>query len=254
MNKEKFLESGLLEQHILGLTTPEEDRIVQEHLQTFPDLKEEVNDLHQAMEQYAMMHAIPPPESEQALPTHTTSSIPSSTARKYSFNWSLLAAFLLAVLSFFLFRGNQQQKQTITQLEAKYASLKAYYQDEQNETRTQILILAKIQDPNTSSTILNGPANHFAIAYWNPILKEGWLDPTKLPVLPAGKQYHVWGEVDNEMVNIGMILPNNRSLVPIQYLDNMTKFQITQEEIFTNNSTATGQVIAESELQYGYYK
>lgn len=249
MDKEKFINSGLLEQHVLGLTSPEEDQIVRQHLEAFPDLRQEVDNLHQAMNQYAIMHAIPPNKEEQAISSPALhNSYSSNTEQHTTFNWSLLAAILLAVFSFYLFRSNQQQQLTITQLEAEYAALKTYHQDDQEKTRAQILILAKIQDPNTMSIVLNGPTGHFAIAYWNPTLKEAWLDPTKLPAILPGKQYHIWGQVDEKMINIGSISPNSRALIPVQYFDNAKSIRITQEDISSTPSITSLEIIAEGHL------
>ena len=59
MTKEEFLKSGLIEQHVLGLTSPEEEMVVQQFLQQHPEMQEEVEALHNAMHQYASQYAIP---------------------------------------------------------------------------------------------------------------------------------------------------------------------------------------------------
>ena len=232
MNKKQFLNSGLLEQFVLGLTSPEEDKIVQEYLLRFPELNNEVNALHQAMEQYAMQHSIPPPESQYPADTFESKSYVSNN--DYSFNWSLLAAVLLACLSFYLFRSNQQQQKNILQVEAEHAALKTYCQASQEKAQAQLLILDKIQHPHTQAVVLAGSAiapSHFAIAHWNHTLKEGWIDPAKLPILPKGKQYQVWADINGEMISIGLIHPNSRELITIAYLANAESINITEEEL-----------------------
>lgn len=232
MNKEQFLNTGLLEQFVLGLTSPEEDKIVQEHLLRFPELNNELNALHQAMEQYALQHSIPPPKSQ--FPAETLEANAYVAADDYRFNWSLLTAVLLACLSFYLFRSNQQQQKNILQIEAEHAALKTYCQASQDKVQAQLLILDKIQHPNTQSIVLAGTAiapSHFAIAYWNPTLKEGWLDPTKLPILPKGKQFQVWADINGEMISIGLIPPNSRELISIAYLAGAESINITEEAL-----------------------
>ena len=39
MNKEEFLTSGLIEQYVLGLTSPEEDRIVERFAEEYPEIE-----------------------------------------------------------------------------------------------------------------------------------------------------------------------------------------------------------------------
>lgn len=232
MNKEQFLNSGLLEQFVLGLTSPEEDQIVQENLDRFPELSNELIDLHQAMEQYALQHSIPPPKSQysaQAIdyPVHRSDN-------DYRFNWTMLASILLACLSFYLFRSNQQQQKEILQVEAEHAALKTYCQASQDKAQAQLLILDKVHHPHTESIVLAGTAiapAHFAVAHWNPTLKEGWIDPAKLPILPPGKQYQIWADINGEMVSVGLIPPNSRELISVAYLLNTESINITEEEL-----------------------
>lgn len=61
MNKEKFLRSGLLEQYALGLTNAEDSEKVEQFLESFPELRNELNAMQKAIEQYAEAHAVPPP-------------------------------------------------------------------------------------------------------------------------------------------------------------------------------------------------
>ncbi|WP_367388738.1 anti-sigma factor [Lewinella sp. LCG006] len=232
MNKQQFLNSGLLEQFVLGLTSPEEDKIVQQYLHKFPELNNELNALHQAMDQYALQHAIPPPKSQYPAEAYDANAYVSDS--HYRFNWSLLTTIVLAFLSFYLFRNNQHQQKDILQIEAEHAALKTYCQTSQDKVQAQLLMLDKIQHPHTQSIVLAGteiaPA-HFAVAHWNPTLKEGWLDPTKLPILPKGKQYQVWADINGEMISIALIPPNSRELISIAYMDNAESINITEEAL-----------------------
>ena len=53
MDKERFLESGLLEQYVLGLTSEEETREVERYAQAFPEIRAEIDLLRKAVRQYA---------------------------------------------------------------------------------------------------------------------------------------------------------------------------------------------------------
>lgn len=234
MSKEQFLKSGLLDQFALGLTSPEEDKIVQQYLHRFPELSNELNALHQAMEQYALQHSIPPPPPKSQYPAQAVEPPSYAGDTGYSFNWAMLASILLAGLSFYLFHNNQQLQKDILQIEAKHAALKTYYQASQDKAQAQLLILDKVHHPHTESIVLAGTAiapAHFAVAHWNPTLKEGWLDPAKLPILPKGKQYQVWADINGEMISIGLVPPNSRELISIAYLFDAESINITEEEL-----------------------
>ncbi|WP_020534427.1 anti-sigma factor domain-containing protein [Lewinella cohaerens] len=232
MDKEQFLNSGLLEQYVLGLTSSEEDQIVQQYLEVFPELNSEVNVLHQAMQQYAMQQSIAPPKS-QPPPFLSDSSKPARDIIG-NFNWSRLVIVGLLGLSFFFFRTNQQQGKAIMQVEAEYAALKTYCQASQSKVHAQQLTLEKVHHPHTTSILLSGTTiapGFFALAHWNPTLKEGWIDPTKLPTLPKGKQYQVWADVDGEMISVGLIPPQSQELISITYIAHAASINITAEEL-----------------------
>ena len=90
----------------------------------------------------------------------------------------------------------------------------------------------KTKLPSTQRYVVQGTdiaPNAFAVAYWNPDLKEGWLDPTKLPELPDDRQYQIWADVHGEMISIGLIPKDNNTLVTINYLQEAESINITQE-------------------------
>lgn len=61
MDKEEFIQSGLLEQYVLGLTSDEESEIVEYHLDLFPDLRQDMFLLQIGVASYAAQYAVPPP-------------------------------------------------------------------------------------------------------------------------------------------------------------------------------------------------
>ena len=231
MTKEEFLKSGLIEQHVLGLTSPEEEQMVQHFLQQHPELMEEVEGLHSAMHQYASQYTIPAPDAmgTEAPPANMTS-LPRTAGGGRFWLYTLLLVF--AGGCFWLFNNNQQQQQDITQLEAEYAALDDYCDKHTKVARAAQALIAKTNLPTTQRYVVGGttiaPAA-FAIAYWNPDLEQGWLDPTKLPQLPADRQYQIWADVHGEMISIGLIPKDDDTLVTINFLDEAESINITQE-------------------------
>lgn len=231
MTKEEFLKSGLIEQHVLGLTSPEEEEIVDHFLQMYPELKAEVEELHNAMQSYANQYAIPTPEA-QSIGTVPASQGAQAVAVKTPAWWVYAAMVILGGLCFWFWRGDQQNQQRITQLEAEYAALASYCDQHEQKARAVQALYDKTKLPTTHKLVLKGTGlapDCFAVAYWNPDLKEGWLDPTKLPNLPADKQYQVWADVNGEMISIGLIPTGNNNLVTINYLPEAESINITEE-------------------------
>lgn len=232
MTKEEFLKSGLIEQHVLGLTSPEEEQIVQQFMQLHPELRAEVEALHQAMHQYASQYTIPTAEDSlsSTRPPEALPMVKSSTASY----WLYGLALLLGIASSLLWYQNKGQQQNIVKLEAEYAALASYCDQHEQKARAAQAMLDKTKLPTTAKYMLSGTQiaeGSFAVAYWNPDLKEGWLDPTKLPELPASKQYQVWADVHGEMISIGLIPKDGNALIAINYLPEAESINITQEEL-----------------------
>lgn len=232
MTKEEFLKSGLIEQHVLGLTSPEEEMVVQQFLQQYPEMRDEVESLHNAMHQYASQYAIPSPDDvlDKANPVSQPVAEAPRAARSPLLLYTLL--FLLAGASMWLYNSNHRQGQNIIQLEAEYASLKEYCDQHDAENRRAQALLDKTKLPTTEKLVVSGTSiapQCFAVAYWNPELKEGWLDPTKLPPLADDRQYQIWADVHGEMISIGLIPKDQNSLITINYLPEAESINITQE-------------------------
>ena len=56
MTKEEFIKTGLCEQYVLGLTTLEESKTVEEMLLAYPELKKNCVKLEGCIEKYAREH------------------------------------------------------------------------------------------------------------------------------------------------------------------------------------------------------
>lgn len=232
MDKEQFLKSGLLQQFVLGLTTPEEDQIVNNCLMKFPELKSEVNDLHQSLEQYASNQLLNTDNENTA----SSSVSPSPVVPVFAYRNITQVAIMLAIAGLLTWSFINQQKQIeqIGHLKAEYAALEAFCQQNQQKYNTAQALLTSAHAKDTQPVLLKGTAlapGHFAVAYWNPTAKGAWVDPTDLPSLPANKQYQVWADIDGEMISVGLIPTNSKELVTIHYLPQAESLNVTQEKL-----------------------
>ncbi|MCB0635045.1 MAG: anti-sigma factor [Lewinella sp.] len=251
MDKEKFLQSGLLEQYVLGLTDEAEEQLVQQYLQTFPELQHEVDEMRRALEQYAAEHAIPPPKHLRKQVLTEIDQLASeknspAKSQKRTFSWSAIAAILLAIAGTWLFRAWQQSDRAVTRLEARYAALVDSCEEDRQQCAAQQALFAKLRDPATHSILLTGTPlapGHFALAYGNESQHEGWLDPTALPPLPEDKQFQIWADVDGEMISIGLIPRTGDSLIVLEYLEAAASINITIEPLGGSEHPTVSQLI-----------
>lgn len=239
MDKKQFLQSGLLEQYVLGLTDELENEIVESHLRTFPELRDEIAAMQRALEQYAAQHAIPPPKNLRGQVLSEIEQLESeknapAVRRKRTFSWSAAAFILLACLSSWLLWSWQQSHREIEHLNARYAALAENCERQRERAAARAALFEYLHLPSTQSILLSGTPlapGHFALAYWNPERRAGWLDPTDLPALKPDEQYQVWADVHGEMISIGLIPPGSRAVLELDYLAEAESINVTVEPV-----------------------
>lgn len=60
MNVTEYIQSGILEVYVLGITTPEETKEVEEMAKQHPEVRAEIDKISKDIELYAEMHAVTP--------------------------------------------------------------------------------------------------------------------------------------------------------------------------------------------------
>lgn len=238
MEVKDIISSGLFELYITGLTSTEETLQVEQWADQYPEVKQEIKELQQVMENYAMAEAIAPDESlkekillkiqtdesvKEKIFSRIESSSPSLQPERslknisernegavvYKmpsyFKWAVAACIILLLGSFFL---------TYT-FYNKYQNASADYLSAQNELQKQQQLaeaMHKDMDVVTNKyaqpVVLNGTEkapDALAKIFWMKNTGDVYVDPTNLPQTPAGMQYQLWAIVDGKPVDAGMI-------------------------------------------------
>ncbi len=241
MDKASFLESGLLEQYALGIVTPNEEREVEAHLEEFPELREELEQMRQAMEAYALNHAIPPPldaksqiiKDIETLEKHAAPPTSASNLPSWLIAACLTALCIACGLSLWQINRLQKDNQSLVNgLEECSRSNDQY---------------ALISDPSTRPFQLQGSANAptaSALVYWNPLQKKALLNAAALPPLPENEQYQIWADVDHVMLSLGTIDKDQIAFQNIEYLDNATSLNITIEPLGGSKTPNVARLVA----------
>ena len=231
MNKEKFLNSGLLEQYVLGLTTVEENKLVEHYADTFPEVREELRSLKGAMDAYVADHISParPGAGRAAVENGWTAPAGKISFKGIGLPWIIACVFGLII--FYLSQARTADRRHLTQLEAEHAALQQYYdRDHQDEDRQRTMTSA-IQDSRTVSTVLQPAADSelsaFAVYHYNPATEKNWLDATQLPFLEPARVYNVWNVGLEEPQLIGTLRDNRRQLLELTYRPASQAVEIT---------------------------
>ena len=248
MELKDIISSGLLELYILGLSSDEENIQVQQWIKQYPEVAKEIDEIQNAMEQYATGNAIEPDISvkqkildklninltqQRVAPVFAENNKGTKVYRMSSFvRGAAAACFILFIVSLVV-------NYTFYN---KYKSASANLQVAQNELAKQKEIAAGmskdmdvVTDKNALPVVLNGtPHAPDALAkiFWMKNTGDVYVDPTNLPQPAAGKQYQLWAIVNGKPVDAGMI-STKTGIYKIQKMKSFGKadaFAITLEK------------------------
>jgi hypothetical protein len=110
--------------------------------------------------------------------------------------------------------------------------------------------LQKLNNPDAKKYVFNGnerAKNLKTVAYINPVEKTSMIDVITLPQLPKEQHYEIWAELQDRMVNLGIIDESDRRLKPIPYMEDALALSI---KIGTSGKTdETNTEVAEISLK-----
>ena len=274
MEIKDIISSGLLELYISGLTSIEETRQVDQWVSQYPEVKDELNSIQEAMEIYALDHAIKPDDSIKAkilsriadtgsshssvavpytMKADTSSEIsnPDTVVKSMNFYKFLAAAsvILLIISSSVAYNFYSKYKDTNEQFVAVNEKLKKDEFKDQAMHSAMEVMTNKYARP----VMLNGtPHSPEAVAkiYW--MKDKGgdvYVDPTNLPDLPTNKQYQLWAIIDGKPADAGMISKDKGTyhIQKMKSFGNVQAFAITMETD-GGNPTPKGDMIVISKI------
>lgn len=239
MNKQDFLASGLLEQYVLGLTTPEEAQEVEAHLEAFPELQEELFAMQEALEDYAALHAIPPaPGKRRAPASGGKTPVQSENFPRWIrllvwfFPWFMfLSVVTLGVMGSWLWRHNTQLKAQLASRDAEIAQwLHRCHTQHFEQQALALLIHPDTRVIRLSPVDVAQPDQQLgAIAYWNPTAGKVYFNPSSLPDPPEDHQFQVWADIDGRMVSMGLLPRQTHQLVALHFHPRAASINVTLE-------------------------
>ena len=222
MNKEAIISSGLLELYAMGLTSAEETRQVEDWVNQYPEIRQELDAIESSLESYAQAHAMQPPSSvkdkifshiasEQASDANKISSINAAPATQKIYRIPTYfkvaaAAIIIVLIGSVALNYSYYSKYQSANNELQVAQEKLKQNEQANlAMKTDINVMS---DKNSLPVVLKGtPHAPDALAkiYWMKNTGEVYVDPSNLPSAPAGKQYQLWAIIDGKPVDAGMI-------------------------------------------------
>jgi len=244
-----YIESGILEQHVLGMSTPQESAEVIRYAAKYPVLQEEINSIEETLFKFGQAQAINPSVDLKAkiisqldakvydLPNDKNT--PPKDESTGMSRWELLGmilAIIFAAGTYYFHKQNNALVNEKNELQTKHQALLA--QCEKNKNGEAILIkhMAVLKDLNTQPVVMEGtplsPESN-AVVYWNGDSKSALLNIASLPIPSKDKQYQLWAIVDGKPVDMGVfdLGQDIAKLKEVPFIQNPQAFAVTLEPL-----------------------
>jgi anti-sigma-K factor RskA len=241
-----FLESDILERHLLGDTTEIETLQAERYIAMYPEVRKVYNKLQENLETYAKLHAVQTPNG---LKEKIIARIRSEQAgRRKFFRYAMAASvvtFMFASASYFFWDQNQSLQEENNMVSNKIKLLEEDMKQQLEDVRNQFIVLNNPQTKKYNVRGNNNAKELKAVAYINPVKKLSYINVKKLPHLPENQCFQMWAEVNGEMLNLGIIEEATKSdnLLALPYAKNAIGY-ITIEPKGGNQNPTVENIVA----------
>lgn len=243
-----FLQSGLIEKYVLGSTTANENLEVEHYISTYPEVEEEYIKLQDNLEIMSKANAVEAPKFilDSVLEEIKDKPVINLSSTKQKTPWysiaASIAAFIFAGSALLLFVHNKalvKENQTVVDEIFDLRNDIKKNNDKLDEVMRQFM---KLNNPETEKYVLRGnerAKDLKTVAYINSVDKTSMIDIVELPRLPKDQNYQIWAELQDRMVNLGILNPSNKKLQSIPYLEDALGLSITIEKKGVKSNIAT---------------
>lgn len=271
MNIQEYISSGIIENYVLGATSPEENEEIEKLAQQYPEIQSEIEANQLALGEYVMQFKQNPPfelrgkilEQIAQLEEETVQEDAKKNEEQVDKSRSLWIPW---------FRENQYQPYlvaaSITLVISVVANIFLYFKWLETKQELYIaqhentIIAQELENYKTTQDILMDRANRLTelkgseefpqglvAVYWNQRTNNVYLQVKDLPDPPAGKQYQLWSVHNGKVDDAGMI-ELDQAIDDIQKMKNVAQvdaFVITLEKK-GGVPVAEGKIYAQGQL------
>jgi len=253
-----FLESGLLDKYLIGDTNTVENVEVERYIAAYPEVKEEYALLQDHLELVAKTQAIIPNpntldsilgaiDEKPVLQLHTT--------RKTPFWFGIaasIAALVFAGTSYLFYNQNQILLNENNTIADEIFDLRDDINSNNDKLDDVMRQFMRLNNPETEKYVLRGndrAKDLKTVAYINPIDKSSLIDVVSLPELSEEQCYQMWAQLQDKMVNLGILDINDRKLISVPYIEDALSLSITIEPKGGNKNASIENSVAQIPLK-----
>lgn len=210
MNIQEYISSGIIENYVLGLASPEERMEFEQLCAQYPELAEARNNFELALEKQVLENASVPPagvkekiwSAFQQTPSSKTPKIITmepTTNRSSGLRWVAAASIILFLAAgFFAYNFYDKNKKLVNSNKELQARI---------NQKDSLLDEQKIMsDPNITVISMVGtrPGAPSANVYWDTTSSNVFLVVKNMPKLASDKQYQLWALIEGKPVDLGL--------------------------------------------------
>lgn len=241
-----FMDSGLLDGYILGTTTPYENLEVESFIAEYPEVEAEYERLQNNLEILAKAHTVEAPkyilnavideiteDNTQDIPVIQMHTSPTHKRTPWFSIAASIAALIFAGMAFLLYEQNVSLSHENQVVVDEIFDLRSDIEDNNKRLENVMLQFMKLNNPETEKYVLRGNSRAKdlkTVAYINAVDKTSMIDVVSLPKLPDNQTYQIWAELQDRMVNLGILDESERKLKTIPYMENALGLSITIEQ------------------------
>ncbi|WP_296313439.1 anti-sigma factor [Winogradskyella sp. UBA3174] len=251
-----FLDSNLLNKYLVGESDITETAEVEFFIAKYPEASEAYRKLQDNLEIIAKVGAVD-------IPNHILSdiltSLDASNETKviqlvqnrrtpwYSIAASA-AAVLFAVTSFMLYQKNQNLNDENNVVIDEIFDLRSDIEKNNSKLYDLSKELLKLNNPDARKYVITGndrAKDLKTVAYINSVEKTSMIDVITLPQLPAEQHYQIWAELEDRMVNLGILDESDRKLKQIPYMEDALALSIKiskKGDVANENNTEVAEI------------
>lgn len=252
MDKKYILENEILHQYMLGDLNESEQKQIEDALNTYPELKLELDQIESNFEIIAFENSISPPEIvknrllENIAKDKSIKTLASAHNKKYYMGIAASIIFLfITSYSIYLFKQLNETKNQLQLVEEQNSDLKNNMDSLNDKLQNTNKWYTAINDPETKKYILKGNAimpNATVVGYVNSKKKMVIVNTSELPKLDALHDYQMWADVEGEMIDMG-IIDKNEEMLAMNYIDDAASLNITIEPKGGNDHPTVSKLI-----------
>lgn len=223
--------------YVTGAASPEESAQVLAWRKEYPAVAVELNSLEEALQRYAIAHAVEPPgtvkeEIMSNLGIRDNVAAPVKIISIFPWRFAAAAAILLligsTVLNIFYYNKYSEADKKYQNSEQQLASVNSGVEDMNKRVEDMNKDMNIVRSRYSEPVALHGmeaAPDAGAKIFWMKNTGEVFVDPGNLPMAPRGKQYQLWAIVDGKPVDGGMISANDGKKYSIQKMKTFGKAQ-----------------------------